>query len=61
MNNLEYILMIGVALSGKTTYRKGNFEHELIALSMLGNTWKIELDLILRLFYTQNICRNILF
>ena len=44
MNNLEYVIMIGVALSGKTTYRKGNLEHEVIALSMFGNTRKKELE-----------------
>ena len=36
--------MIGVALSGKTTYRKGNFEHEAIALSEFGNVRKKELE-----------------
>ena len=33
MSQLEYIVMIGVALSGKTTYVKANFDHERIALS----------------------------
>ena len=44
MNNLEYVIMIGIVLSGKTTYRKGNFEHEAIALSDFGNVRKKELE-----------------
>jgi len=44
MNNLEYVIMIGVVLSGKTTYRKGNFEHEVVDLSMFGNIRKKELE-----------------
>ena len=44
MNNLEYVIMIGVVLSGKTTYRKGNFEHEVVDLSMFGNVRKKELE-----------------
>jgi len=44
MNNLEYVIMIGVVLSGKTTYRKRNFEHEVIDLSMFGNIRKKELE-----------------
>lgn len=38
--------MIGIALSGKTTYRKANFEHEVIQLSYFGNNRKKELDYI---------------
>ena len=44
MNNLEYVIMIGVVLSGKTTYRKRNFEHEVSDLSMFGNIRKNELE-----------------
>jgi len=44
VNNLEYVIMIGIVLSGKTTYRKGNFEHEAIALSDFGNVRKKELE-----------------
>ncbi len=44
MNNLEYVIMIGLPLSGKTTYRKGNFEHEAISLSEFGNVRKKELE-----------------
>ncbi|MDH5463502.1 MAG: AAA family ATPase [Nitrosopumilus sp.] len=43
MSQLEYILMIGVALSGKTTYIKTNFKHERIALSHFDNDRKKEL------------------
>ncbi len=39
---IECILMIGVALSGKTTYVKANFEHERIALSFFDNDRKKE-------------------
>jgi len=38
--------MIGIALSGKTTYRKGNFEHEVVQLSDFDNNRKKELDYI---------------
>jgi len=44
VNNLEYVIMIGVPLSGKTTYRKGNFEHEAIALPDFSNVRKKELE-----------------
>jgi len=37
MSQLEYILMIGIALSGKTTYIKLNFKHKRIALSHFNN------------------------
>ncbi len=36
--------MIGIALSGKTTYRKANFEHEIVQLSYFGNNRKKELE-----------------
>ena len=39
---VECILMIGVALSGKTTYVKANFDHERIALSFFDNDRKKE-------------------
>lgn len=39
---LECVLMIGVALSGKTTYVKANFDHERIALSFFDNDRKKE-------------------
>ena len=39
---IECILMIGVALSGKTTYAKTNFDHECIALSFFDNDGKKE-------------------
>lgn len=35
--------MIGVALSGKTTYVKANFDHEVIALPYFDNNRKKEL------------------
>ena len=38
--------MIGVALSGKTTYIKANFEHERIALSYFDNDRKKEQEYI---------------
>ena len=41
---MEYVLMIGIALSGKTTYRKANFEHEIVQLSYFGNNRKKELE-----------------
>jgi len=43
MPQLEYVLMIGVALSGKTTYIRANFKHERIALSHFDNDRKKEL------------------
>jgi len=43
---IEYVLMIGVALSGKTTYVKANFDHERIALSYFDNDWKNEIEYI---------------
>ncbi|MEX1149230.1 MAG: AAA family ATPase [Nitrosopumilus sp.] len=41
-HKLEYVLMIGVALSGKTTYLKANFNHERVALSFFDNDRKKE-------------------
>jgi len=38
--------MIGVTLSGKTRYRKTNFDHEVIALSYFDNSRKKELKYI---------------
>ena len=38
--------MVGVALSGKTTYVKSNFDHERIALSYFDNNRKKELEYI---------------
>ena len=46
MQKLEYVLMIGIALSGKTTYIKANFKHERIALSYFDNDRKKELEYI---------------
>lgn len=46
MSKLEYVLMIGVALSGKTTYIKANFDHERVALSFFDNDRKKELKYI---------------
>lgn len=43
---MEYILMIGIALSGKTTYRKANFEHKVVQLSYFNNNRKKELEFI---------------
>ncbi|NQV39837.1 MAG: ATP-binding protein [Nitrosopumilus sp.] len=43
VQKLEYVLMIGVALSGKTTYIKANFDHERVALSFFDNNRKKEL------------------
>ena len=38
--------MIGIALSGKTTFRKANFDHEVIQLSYFGNNRKKEIEYI---------------
>ena len=46
MSQIECVLMIGVALSGKTTYIKANFEHERIALSYFDNDRKKEQEYI---------------
>jgi len=46
MKQIEYVVMIGVALSGKTTYRKANFNHEVVALSYFNNNRKKEFDYI---------------
>ena len=46
VRKLEYVLMIGVALSGKTTYIKANFDHERVALSFFDNNRKKELEYI---------------
>ena len=43
---IEYVLMIGVALSGKTTYIMANFNHERVALSFFDNDRKKELEYI---------------
>lgn len=43
---MEYVLMIGVALSGKTTYIESNFSHHRIALSHFDNDRKEELEYI---------------
>jgi predicted kinase len=43
---LECVLMIGIALSGKTTYIKANFNHERVALSFFDNDRKKELGYI---------------
>jgi predicted kinase len=43
---MEYVLMIGIALSGKTTYRKSNFEHEVVQLPYFKNNRKKELECI---------------
>ena len=43
---MEYVLMIGVALSGKTSYVKSNFKHQRIALSHFNNDRKKELEYI---------------
>ena len=46
MPYMEYVLMIGIALSGKTTYRKANFNHEVVALSYFDNNRKKETEYI---------------
>ncbi|EGG42186.1 hypothetical protein Nlim_0832 [Candidatus Nitrosarchaeum limnium SFB1] len=46
MKQIEYVLMIGVALSGKTTYRNANFNYEVVALSYFNNNRKKELEYI---------------
>jgi len=46
MKQIEYIMMIGVALSGKTTYRKANFNYDVIALSYFNNNRKKEFQYI---------------
>ena len=46
MSQTECVLMVGVALSGKTTYVKSNFDHERIALSYFDNDRKKELEYI---------------
>jgi bifunctional polynucleotide phosphatase/kinase len=43
---MEYVLMIGITLSGKTTYRKSNFDHKAIQLSYFNNSRKRELEYI---------------
>jgi predicted kinase len=43
---LEYVLMIGVALSGKTTYIQANFNYERVSLSFFNNNRKKELQYI---------------
>jgi bifunctional polynucleotide phosphatase/kinase len=44
---MEYVLLIGVALSGKTTYRKANFpDHKVIALSFFDNNRNEEMKVI---------------
>jgi len=44
---MEYVLMIGVALSGKTTYRETNFpRHKVIALSFFDNNRNEEMKVI---------------
>ena len=42
---MDYVLMIGVALSGKTTYVKANFDHEEIRLYYFDNNRKKEMRL----------------
>ena len=42
MSQIECVLMIGVALSGKTTYSKTNFDYERVALSYFDNSRKKE-------------------
>ncbi len=44
VRKLECVLMVGVALSGKTTYIKANFDHERVALSFFNNSRKKELE-----------------
>ncbi|MDH3490267.1 MAG: ATP-binding protein [Nitrosopumilus sp.] len=43
---MDYVLMIGVALSGKTTYVKANFDHEEIRLYYFDNNRKKEMNYI---------------
>lgn len=43
---IEYVLMIGVALSGKTTYIQANFDHKCVALSFFDNNRKKEFEYI---------------
>ncbi|MCV0372302.1 MAG: AAA family ATPase [Nitrosarchaeum sp.] len=43
---MEYVIMIGIALSGKTTYRKANFDHEVVQLSYFDNNRKKEMEYI---------------
>lgn len=43
---MEYVIMIGIALSGKTTYRKANFDHEVVQLGNFDNNRKKELEYI---------------
>jgi predicted kinase len=44
---MDYVIMIGVALSGKTTYREVNFtNHEVIALSYSDNNRNEEMRVI---------------
>ena len=44
--SLEYVIMIGIALSGKTTYVKANFTHEEIRLYYFDNDRKKEMNYI---------------
>ena len=44
---MEYVIMIGVALSGKTSYREANFtDHKVIALSYFDNSRIAEMKII---------------
>ena len=44
---IEYVIMIGVALSGKTTYREANFpDHKVLALSYFDNNRNAEMRVI---------------
>ncbi|QUC65525.1 AAA family ATPase [Nitrosopumilus sp. K4] len=52
MTQIEYVLMIGVALSGKSTYVKANFEHELVRLSYFDNDRKKEMK------YVEDCLKN---
>ncbi|MDH3361570.1 MAG: hypothetical protein OEL56_04135 [Nitrosopumilus sp.] len=43
---MEYVIMIGIVLSGKTTYVKANFTHEEIRLYYFDNDRKKEMNYI---------------
>jgi len=53
MDSMEYVLMIGVALSGKTTYSKANFTHERISLSYFEDSRKKEMKYVEKCLINQ--------
>ncbi len=46
IESMDFVMMIGIALSGKTTYIEANFDHEIIQLSYFNNNRKRESEYI---------------